>query len=208
MDQTETNPRAVMIAPGEYMKLGKSVELGSNYLTLSEDITEEEIAQAYVKLRSVNGSMQWYLGDFFNQIEMSLGEAIAHQMLEAFAVGERSAYDACKVARSIPVKYRKPSLSFSHHLIAVVECDDLSSALEWLDVAVEKGLSGAGLRQAIRLDRQSKFKRPGARLGNNYRPVYQALACIKQVDAASLPAADRSALRADLKPLIEFYNSL
>ncbi len=131
--------------------LHRKVEVGSNYLALAPDVSDQDIREILVRLRQVETSYQWILGDFLCQVEKIRGNDMARAMIKSFEVSEGRAYDARKVCAFIPREKRR-EISFTHHLTALYECDlDADLALQFLDRAIKDGWPVSQLRKAIRL---------------------------------------------------------
>ena len=104
------------------LALHRKVEVGSNYLILAPDVTDQDIREILVRLRQVETSYQWILGDFLCQVETIRGNDLAKQMIKSFGVSEGRAYGARKVFAFISREKRR-DISFTHHLTALDECD-------------------------------------------------------------------------------------
>jgi hypothetical protein len=114
------------------------------------------------QLRTVQGALQWAIGDWFNYGEMVFGDTAA----QAWNIWPEYSYDMllrfAKVARYIPFEERRPNISWSMH--AEVHNLPKKDREEWLD-KLAGGLTRADLRLALN---GHKTPRPHCKTCNCY----------------------------------------
>lgn len=194
----------------DFIVLGKFVSYGANYLSLSQDVTSEALQQIYSRLKSLDGSVNWMIGDFLCQVEQIRGEEFVAAMLKDWGLSSSRASRLRAVCEWFALDDRFASpLTFTHHEVVMDESeDDPAGQKEWLQRAVAHGWSCSQLRSAIRRARlpfQAKQNQP-ARL--NYKSFYDFARFCTITKAADLSAEDRSALKADCEQILQFLGSL
>ena len=119
-------------------------------LTLPENLEYNEWERIGDCLKLVEGSVQWWIGDWLNYGERKYGEIYA-QAIEATGLSYQTLADNKWVSGQIETSLRKENLSFNHHKeVASLPAEDQQ---KFLNKAVEKNLSVRELREEIR-----KFK--------------------------------------------------
>lgn len=98
------------------------------------------------QLSQVEGSVQWWLGDWWAYGSHAYGERV--KAIEDTDLNFGTVANYGSVARAIESSRRREVLSFSHH----VEVADLKPEQQdyWLDLAEKEGLSRNGLRRQIK----------------------------------------------------------
>jgi hypothetical protein len=98
-------------------------------------------------LCKIEGSMQFWVGDWVNHGEHSYGEKYT-EALKATDYEKDTVEKFAKVCKNIEKRRRRPLLSFSHH--AEVAHLEPKQQEKWLNIAEEKHLSIRELRESIR----------------------------------------------------------
>jgi len=124
------------------------LEIGKNYLILKEEISDEELAEVFTSLKTVESSILWLLGDFLNFTELRKSEAYAKALAGTHYKPE-TLYHAKKVCRHFPPSLRK-NVSYSHHKEAIGLCKrDVNLALKFLGEAERENLSVKEMKDYI-----------------------------------------------------------
>lgn len=202
----EIAPRAAVL------ELSPRAEVGDNYLELDPAATDEEIAEVWRRLRRAEASVHWCLGDFLVAVEKLRTSEHAARLMEAFGVGDRTAYRARQVCEAIPRAQRVRGGGFYLHLEALAEVGEPAAAVEWVRRAVEAGWSIAAMRAAINAARsaQSAVAQRAAVRTEKLRlaEVYGAVSFAARTPVERLSPSDRATLRRDLEPLVRWYEGL
>lgn len=145
---------ALKIQSVDFVGLGDFVELGPNYLTIAADATDEVFAGIATKLRTLDGALTWYIGDYFLALGAHRNADRVMAQLEEWGVGRRTAYRAMQICEEFPPAERLEGLYFIHYTVAEAELEEHSEMLEWLARALAEGMSNTELRKAIRKSRR------------------------------------------------------
>lgn len=144
-----------------------------NGLTINQRATDKEMSDLGHALAQIEGSRQWWLGDYGVEIQRrkmkeakALNPGIAEEDMRAAGrhyMGERadilgidagSWHNCVMVARYYELSFRNET-SFGHHYIAMLAAggagSDPKKAIAWLLKANEKGWSVAQLRREVNL---------------------------------------------------------
>lgn len=143
-------------------------EFSETSWTAPPAMTYDEWAEVGVTLQTIQGAVNWWVGDWLNEGEKRYGETYA-QAIEA--TGRN--YDdlvRCKfVSAHVESLTRVNNLSWSHHReIASLEPDDQAGFLAW---AEESGASVQELRHEMRQRRRADIA-DSATLDGLYRVIY------------------------------------
>ncbi len=139
-------PTPIDALPGKLSRVG---------WRLAQSMTFEEWIQIGETLRTIKGSLFWWIGDWLNFGEQKWGEMYA-QALETTNYDYATLADAKWVASRVELSRRRETLSWSHHRdVAALEAEKQEI---WLDKADKNQWSRAELREAIR---NKKKKRRG-----------------------------------------------
>lgn len=189
----------------DFVDLGQFVTIGRNFLRLSDDFPQELCGEVYKKLHALAGSMQWMIGDFFCQIANLRGSEVAKQLMDEWDVSYQRAAACRHVCDLIEVENRRSDLSFSHHEQALSVTDTIDEALDLLDIASDRGLSVAKMRQYA--GRQNELP-PAPTKSSPVRSIYEALKDVERLKRTTLDDSTRAQLKEDLKPMVEWYGTL
>jgi len=131
--------------------LNKPFELQKTGLLVTGKPTIDEWIEAGEKLKLVEGSIQWWLGDWLNYGESAYGEMYS-QALDATDYEYGSLRNAKYVANRIEMSRRRDNLSFSHHQeVAPLELNEQNM---FLNRAEKEHWSQKDLRNAIKEEKQ------------------------------------------------------
>lgn len=155
--ETKTQP---LNLPGELSRLG---------WRLPADLSFDEWTSCGQALSSIEGSVQWWLGDWWAFGEHAYGERV--RVLESGGPLEDMNFQTLRnygwVSRAFETSRRRDVLSFKHH--AEVAALPLDEQDRWLDRAEREELSTMKLRSAIRqaaaVDRTRAVELSAANLG-------------------------------------------
>lgn len=127
--------------------LQEKVRFHSTHVDIMGELDYQEWEAVIVQLKSIQGAIQWWLGDLLNYGEARYGETYS-QVLDATEYEYQTLANFKYVAGRIPPERRKKSLSFSHH----VEVASLEPPLqeELLREAENLGLSTKELRKRVK----------------------------------------------------------
>lgn len=199
---------------GNPVTLPEGVQVGHNYLTLPDEITDDQIGMVARTLRSLESSILWLVGDLLASVERLRGSEHAELIRDSFGISRDSAYDAWRVCRVLEhsgrpeCSMRNPKVSFYHHRTVLQECKDLEEARVWLDKAAESGWSISELRSQIR----SKGQDPGNRVAplghTGIGELFQLVRCVKKLKVEDLNPEQRGEMRKKLAPVVKFYEML
>jgi hypothetical protein len=129
------------------LTLPDGVTVTSNALTCSRDLTLDEWKALGQTLRQFEGSIQWWLGDWWRNGEHSYGKrkalTTARKTFErGYSFGTLMNYGY--VAGRTETSRRREALKYSHHYeVASLPPEEQD---RWLDIAVREKLSVARLR--------------------------------------------------------------
>jgi N6-adenosine-specific RNA methylase IME4 len=138
-----TNALAINQQTGEVTN--EDVEYSRTGLVLNNDLSYEEWQKIGDKLTSIEGSIQWWIGDWLNYGERKYGEMYS-QVLDA-GNNYQTARDAKWVAGKFELSRRRDNVPFSHHKeLAALEP---KVADKLLDKCEEEGLSKLALRAEV-----------------------------------------------------------
>ena len=138
-------------------------ELSRTGLVLPEDLKYNEWEHIGDCLKLVEGSVQWWLGDWLNFGERKYGEMYS-QALSATDYDYGTLRDFKWVAGNVELSLRKDNLSFNHHKeVARIPKENQKY---YLDKAIQEDLSVRELREIIKKDKTPELP------SNKYRIVY------------------------------------
>jgi N6-adenosine-specific RNA methylase IME4 len=151
MDKTIKKYENLLPIPGEITKIG---------LVLPEGLAFKDWDNIGSCLRLVEGSMQWWVGDWLNYGERSYGEMYA-QAIDETDLSYGRLRNIKFVASNIELSRRRDNLTFTHH----EEVASLSSKEQdlFLNKASDENLSVRDLREAIR--------KSGVKFNKNIEPI-------------------------------------
>lgn len=195
-----------------------TVELGQMHLAF-ERVDEKALADTGRFLAAVDASSTWWRGDFLNAYrdhvfarERKAGassEAAAEraneairEMLKADTEDPEKWLLAMRLAGFYPRATRR-RLSARHHVEAMVGSEgDQRAAQQWLDLALEEGMTVPDLRQKIRAER-GRFANDGrSPTGNGYSAVFGFARFVKQERRRTYTKEQARAVLDDLRPLV------
>ena len=126
--------------------LAKNCEVTKTQLTINEGTSIEDWLSIGELLKSIKGSVQFWLGDWLRYGERHYGEMYS-QALDTTAYEYGTLKDAKWVAEKVEKSLRKDNLSFNHHKeVAKLQPQEQE---HWLEKAESEGLSVRSLRQGI-----------------------------------------------------------
>jgi phage N-6-adenine-methyltransferase len=129
------------------ISLPDPIELSPVGLTVNGEVAYEDWAAFGETLQRVEGSINWWIGDWINYGERKYGEAHT-QAMEATGKAYTTIANCAWVASKIDFSRRRENLSWSHHMeIAKCEPDE---QLYWLDRAEKESWSVAELRRMMK----------------------------------------------------------
>ncbi len=192
----------------DFIDLSDFVERGSNYLTLSRDTPDDVLASIARKLQLLEGVLAWYIGDYLLGLESLRGETRANELIKAWGIGERSAYEAKQICSLFAPEDREPLLTFSHHKVVAEECDTYKEQLHWLAEATPgaRNLSVAKLRAAIRIANKNGPTLPPST--RNLQPLSSFIQFATRTAPESLSPADRETLKDNAPLMIEWWQKI
>jgi len=155
--------------PGSALELG-AFRLTAVGLTVKGAPSFDEWEKCGAWLKRVEGSVQWWLGDWLNYGEAKYGEKYS-QALEATDAEQGTLENYSYVAQNIQISRRREDVSFSVHS----EVARLPTAREqdrWLKRAAEEQWSVALLRNALRLAKRQEHFASGDLPAGIFRVVY------------------------------------
>ncbi len=137
-----------------------------NKLTLADDITIDQWKELGQSLKQVEGSVQFWIGDWLLYGEQNYGE-MYKKALEDLEYEYETLRNIKYIAANVKMSLRNDNLTFNHHKeVAKLEPDKQK---EFLDKAVEEKLSVRDLRRAIvKVDIQAKAVLPSGK----FRIIY------------------------------------
>lgn len=116
-------------------------------LKMPDDLPHDEWEFIGEKLKRLQGSLQWMIGDWVNQADrISYGD---HQSFaEQIGFRVKTIYEYAYVARQLEFSIRMENLSFGHHQL--VAGMDAPEQKKWLEAASKDDWSVAELRKQIK----------------------------------------------------------
>ncbi len=122
-------------------------ELTATGLVLKSGLSYESWEAAGTMLRTIDGGVQWWLGDWLNYGEAAYGEKYS-QALSETDYAYQTLMNAAYVSSRFDISRRRENLSFSHH----ADVAALEPALQdkWLAHAEQHKLSQKAFRAALR----------------------------------------------------------
>ncbi len=120
-------------------------------------------------LQQIEGTVQWWIGDWLNFGESAYGEKY-RAALEVFGLAKQTLKNFAYVAGQIESSRRRDVVTFSLH----AELAALPAAHQeaWLDRIEAEGLSRSALRSAMRLQRRQEQYAVGALPEGYFRVIY------------------------------------
>jgi hypothetical protein len=195
----------VTVQPVDFIRMGDFVKIGPNYLQLTDDVPAEALPVIYGQLKSLGGALQWFIGDFFTQVDQLRGNEYAQQMMNDWEISYARASTCKRVALAFDKSLRRQELSFSHHEEALQITESVETALDLLELASENGWSVARMRQST-IEEPAKKAEPTQSV--NFQPVYDCLRLCKATDPKSLDVNTREQLKLELEPLVKWHSQL
>lgn len=127
------------------------VTLGTNFLTVAPDATEQEIKSAFHTLAKAEDASMFWLGDILAASEARYGDKYT-DALASTNYKEKTLKTAKSVCSRIPAAQRT-SLTFTHHRDAINTAKgDLQTALKYLGIAEREHLPVSQMRKMMRLE--------------------------------------------------------
>jgi len=137
------------------------VAFAQNALSIRADLTFEDWQQLGGALRTIEGAVHWWLGDWLNYGERKYGETYA-QAVDTTGFDVQTLKNDAWVAEHIESSRRRDDLSFGHHAEVASLSPDKQD--EWLSLAEANKWPRAILRQKIRSARLANVNAvPGER---------------------------------------------
>lgn len=178
----------------------------------SESITEQQFKEIWKLLRRCAKSLQWRIGDAINFATersdagyvrpwgLRYAKALTDTDLE-YGTLRNYAW----VCEQVDLSRRRDNLSFAHHQeVASLKAAEQS---KWLDKAIEEGWSKSELRCAIRKSQRTRGLSDNVPAGFVLKPrVAEIMRWLEIQDMDE--DGRRAAIKRDLRPLGEYYNSL
>lgn len=125
-------------------------------LKLTKHLSFEHWERLGTLLRSVEGSIQFWIGDWINFGENKWGEKYS-QAVDATGLDYGTLANAVSVAKHVDPSLRNEKLSWSHH-VAVAKLEPTDQKM-WLEKAEKEGLAYRELRRLVeRAERVKNFK--------------------------------------------------
>ena len=128
----------------EQIQLDDSVEATATELLISTNATRDDLVRIGQALMRVETGMQWWIGDWWNEVERKHGDGKA--ICAEAGINYQTARQCGWVSRQMFL--RKNNLSFGHHNIVAALEPDLQRS--WLDTAEAEGWSIAKLADTIK----------------------------------------------------------
>lgn len=116
-------------------------------LVLDENVGFDVWEEIGKNLRNIEGSIQFWVGDWINQGEQKFGE----KYLQAFDATDKdngTLRNIAWVCRNVDLSRRNDKVSFTHH-VEVARLEPRAQ-VKWLKIAHEENLSVKELRESIR----------------------------------------------------------
>ena len=208
--------QSVTVAAGSEIPLAlRKCKLSKVGLTFDASLTISEWRAIGSQLNQVSGSLNWFLGDWFNagakftkSIESGDQDLTAREIGEICGLEAQTIWNCAAICRSVETSRRREELSYSHH----VEVAGMTPPEQdkWLERAIECGWSVADMRAAI-----GGRETEGKASAFSFVPQRMVMDCVRwfRVEMRSAPIDKwpierRNALREEFKPLIEILNAL
>lgn len=120
-------------------------DIKAQVLTLPDDVTDAQLAEAYNTIESLNCNLNWWRGDLYAHVakvrptkkvsdssQLSLDLPIEQNervklMMEQSAHPRAVHRMACRVSAVLAPNQRKPTLSWDYHAVALEECGAFNS---------------------------------------------------------------------------------
>ena len=120
-------------------------DIKAQVLTLPDDVTDAQLAEAYNTIESINCNLNWWRGDLYAHVakvrptkkvsdssQLSLDLPIEQNervklMMEQSAHPRAVHRMACRVSAVLAPNQRKPTLSWDYHAVALEECGAFNS---------------------------------------------------------------------------------
>lgn len=153
----------------EIIKYSKA-NFEKNKLTIDDSITIEEWRELGQSLRQVEGSVQWWIGDwtkFGERKGFYIDSKVYDQLEEITGLDRKTLQNYKHVAEKVPSSRRREDLSFSHH--AEVAQLPQEKQVQYLSLASEAGLSKRELREEIK---KESFQPAPPMPEGTYRVIY------------------------------------
>jgi hypothetical protein len=176
------------------------------------------------RLCQVGASVAWWIGAWVNAGERMFGlsndePGTPRQVTKYARAMEVTGYayqtlaDAAWVEGAVPVSFRKETLSWSHHReVAHLEAKDQQ---KFLQLASEGQWSVSQLRQAIRKDMATEAEQPTLRGPLGFvlsKPVGDIMRWfrvqLEEQPVDDMPKERREALKRELRPIVDVYETL
>lgn len=133
------------------------VELGKNYLTVNQPLTDTEYKTYFHELLKYNEATNFWIGDLLVEMEATKGSKVILDFANMIDVNEHSIESMRSFSRSIPKDKRVDGVSWSHHRDAYLECGkNIDVAKFWLDLSKKNSWSVREQRVKIREGISSK----------------------------------------------------
>lgn len=126
----------------------KRFQFSRTSIVIPSDVTIEEMEELGKILMHLQDSVQWWIGDWINEMEDRKWKETYQKMAYNLDYEVNTLYDFASIAGRVKPTIRNPRLSFGHHRIVAKMKE--SEQREWLTFAEDNDLSIKGLREAIR----------------------------------------------------------
>ncbi len=136
----------ITVNPDTSVALSKC-QVTSTSLIIEEGATFETWEAIGKSLRNIEGSIQWWVGDWCNQGKARHGEKYS-QALEVTDRDKHTLENFSYVCQKIDSSRRREDLSFTHH--CEVAGQSPKDQVRWLKIAHQENLSTRELRESIR----------------------------------------------------------
>jgi hypothetical protein len=124
----------------------EGVSFESNRLTVSRDLSVEEIRDLLAWVSKCESASMFWVGDVLNLVHHKMGEDVAREASKNFS-DPSLALEAMRISAENTERRR---VSWQHYRAARQETGNNTDAIQWLIIAEEQGWSVAVMRAAIR----------------------------------------------------------
>jgi len=129
-------------------------ELSKTSLKFKREVTKSEWAKVFSGLKTIEGCVQFWIGDCLNYREYKWGEKYDDAILDS-EYDEGTLRNITSVAKNVELSFRNDKLSFAHHQqVAPLEQEKQE---KYLKLAVDKKLSVRELRDVIKTDKHNSL---------------------------------------------------
>ena len=180
-------------------------------LEIDEGMGEPRLREIGAMLAQIEGSKNWWVGDFICCLQKRKGELYTEEHAEAFGLMPGTVRIYRMVAAFFPAAKRYPDLSFGHHFEALAGAEgSVAAAQAWLKNARKEGWTVAQLRAQVRRSKAEYQPDGNGPTGDGYAAIMDAVRFasqrLKHLDDYT-PESARAVLE-DMKPILEFAEGL